>query len=146
MKGFFSLPRFLYTVYPLLSTFFIAVIILLLLYFMYVSFSRKVPDNILFAYTLVTLLVIDPWLSEHHLPLMLLAYVLLIGQQWWQKVVLIAYVLTDLHYDFFQNITFLEYSWFTYFRYAGVLLLFIYVLVLLLRDISKRTTPTSRDI
>lgn len=142
-KGFFSVVRMLYGIHPMLYYLFVAGIVSLFGYSTYCLYRGTISDQLYFAHTIFTLLLLNPSLSEHHLPLVLIAYVFLIGQKWWRVIIPVAYLLTDVHYDFFHDISLFGYSWFTYVRYSGLLMAFIYASYTLKHDIKTHTTAAS---
>ncbi|MFH1590451.1 MAG: glycosyltransferase family 87 protein [archaeon] len=91
----------------------------------------------------------DPWLSDHHIPIILIAIPLLIGEPGWKWVLPIGYLFTNARIDLpflawlglqteqgITDPTIGGIVWFSFIRYAGALLLFVYILWLKRKDLS----------
>ncbi len=144
---FFSIQQFLYKIDPLLQKLYLLLNLILFLYLTFViwhnirhtSKNKPIAQDIYRAYyaiILLFILMIDIWLSEHHLPITLLALLLLIGEQHWQIMLTAGYLMTNTFlYDFHiqLNGAFL----YTYIRQLGVIILFFYALYVLFAKMRR---------
>ncbi|MBI2136151.1 DUF2029 domain-containing protein [Candidatus Woesearchaeota archaeon] len=141
---FFSLQKLLYEINPLLQKFYLLLNLILFLYITVIiwnntEYGKSMNQNIYriyYALILLFILIIDIWLSEHHLPIILLALLLLIGEKYWQIMLTVSYLMTNTFlYDFHIKINgaFL----YTYIRQLGLIVLFLYTTYLIFDKMSK---------